>query len=71
MTYTVTHIVLAIHAESWATSGSHAVVPPARNPQSNTSVPQPSRGSPSSCVCRHSGQQLHGCCWFQMTFFSF
>lgn len=68
MIYTITYVVLAICAESWATSGSHAVVPPARNPGGNTSVLQPSTGSPGSCVCRHSGQQLLGSDWFQTTF---
>lgn len=68
MIYTVTYVVLAIPAESWAKSGPHAVVPPARNPEGNTSVLQPSSGSPGSCVCRHSGQQLLGSYWFQTTF---
>lgn len=67
MIYTVPYTVLATGAESWATSGSHAVVPPVRNPEGNTSVLRLSRGSPGSCVCRHSGQQLLGPYWFQTT----
>lgn len=44
------------------------MVLPARNPESDMSVPQTSRGSPRSCVCRHSGQQLLGPYWFRTTF---